>query len=103
MNATSTAPNAETARIGTRAISTWAAVGGTGFGVGPVAGGLLLSTAGWSVVFWVNVPVGLLVLAGATVTVPRSRRSEHPLDRLGARDAEPLSREAYEEVRAAGR
>ncbi|MBB2890513.1 MFS transporter [Flexivirga oryzae] len=72
------------ARSRARAISTWAAVGGTGFGVGPVAGGLLLSTAGWSVVFWVNVPVGLLVLAGATVTVPRSRRSEHPLDRLGA-------------------
>lgn len=67
-----------------RAISTWAAVGGTGFGVGPVAGGLILSLAGWSAVFWVNVPVGLVTLLGAVVTVPRSRRSEHPLDRVGA-------------------
>lgn len=39
-----------------RAIGTWAAIGGTGFGVGPVAGGVLLSFFGWSSVFWVNVP-----------------------------------------------
>lgn len=65
-------------------IGTWAAVGGTGFGVGPVAGGLLMSVTGWSAVFWVNVPVGLLTIAGALIAVPSSPRSEHPLDVRGA-------------------
>jgi MFS transporter, DHA2 family, methylenomycin A resistance protein len=65
------------------AIGTWAAVGGTGFGVGPVAGGVLLTFFGWSSVFWVNVPVAALGIAGAAVTVresrnPRSRRIDRP-------------------------
>jgi MFS transporter, DHA2 family, methylenomycin A resistance protein len=67
------------------AIGTWAAVGGTGFGVGPVAGGVLLTYFGWASVFWVNVPMAVIGIAGTAVTVresrnPRSRR----LDRLGA-------------------
>ncbi|MFC6706069.1 MFS transporter [Flexivirga alba] len=66
------------------AIGTWAAVGGTGFGVGPVVGGLLLSVTGWSSVFWVNVPVGIFAFVGALVAVPRSHPSEHRLDVLGA-------------------
>lgn len=67
-----------------RVIGTWAAVGGTGFGVGPVVGGLLLSVTGWSAVFWVNVPVGLFTLGAALVAVPGSHRNPHPLDRAGA-------------------
>lgn len=67
-----------------RVIGTWAAVGGTGFGVGPVAGGLILSVAAWPAVFWVNVPVGLLTVLLARVALPRPRRGVHPLDRTGA-------------------
>jgi DHA2 family methylenomycin A resistance protein-like MFS transporter len=65
------------------AIGTWAAVGGTGFGVGPVAGGILLTFFGWSSVFWVNVPFAVIGMAGTAVAVresrnPRSRRLDRP-------------------------
>ena len=67
-----------------RMIGIWAAVGGTGFGVGPVVGGLILSVTRWPAVFWVNVPVGLLALGGAWAALPRSPGGVHPLDRRGA-------------------
>jgi len=65
------------------AIGTWAAVGGTGFGVGPVAGGVLLTWFGWASVFWVNVPFAVLGIVGTTVAVhesrnPHSRRLDRP-------------------------
>jgi DHA2 family methylenomycin A resistance protein-like MFS transporter len=65
------------------AIGTWAAVGGTGFGVGPVAGGVLLTFFGWASVFWVNVPFAVIGIAGTAVAVresrnPRSRRLDRP-------------------------
>jgi len=65
------------------AIGTWAAIGGTGFGVGPVAGGILLSFFGWSSVFWVNIPfavvgVALTLAAVAESRNPASRRLDGP-------------------------
>jgi EmrB/QacA subfamily drug resistance transporter len=56
------------------AIGIWAAIGGLGFGIGPVAGGLLLSVFDWPSVFWVNVPFGLIALA-LTSTAVRSGRA----------------------------
>jgi len=68
-----------------RAIGTWAAVGGTGFGVGPVAGGVLLTFFGWASVFWVNVPMAVIGIAGTAVTVRESRNPlSRRLDRPGA-------------------
>jgi len=66
------------------AIGTWAAVGGTGFGAGPVTGGVLLTFFGWASVFWVNVPVAAAAIVGTAVVVPESRdpRSRR-LDRPG--------------------
>lgn len=55
------------------AIGIWAAVGGLGFGLGPVAGGLLLSHFDWSSIFWVNVPVGVAGMAVSMVSVHESR------------------------------
>ena len=55
------------------AIGAWAAIGGTGFGAGPVVGGILLSWFGWASVFWVNVPFALAGVLGATVAVRESR------------------------------
>jgi MFS transporter, DHA2 family, methylenomycin A resistance protein len=55
------------------AIGTWAAIGGTGFGVGPVVGGILLSLFSWSSVFWVNVPFALIAVALTLAAVRESR------------------------------
>jgi len=57
------------------AIGTWAAIGGTGFGVGPVVGGVLLTFFGWASVFWVNLPFAVAALA---VTVTAVRESRNP-------------------------
>ncbi len=66
------------------AIGTWAAIAGLGFGAGPVVGGLLLGVFGWSSVFWVNVPLGLLALLLGLVAVPDSRDPRpRPLDLAG--------------------
>jgi DHA2 family methylenomycin A resistance protein-like MFS transporter len=43
-----------------RSIGFWAAAGGVGVTVGPVLGGLLVSTLGWPSIFLVNLPIGLI-------------------------------------------
>lgn len=60
------------------AIGTWAAIGGTGFGVGPVVGGILLSFFGWSSVFWVNVPFAAVAV---TLTLAAVNESRNPASR----------------------
>jgi EmrB/QacA subfamily drug resistance transporter len=46
-----------------RALGVWAAIGGAGAAAGVLLSGLLTAGPGWQWVFWVNVPVGLVVLA----------------------------------------
>jgi MFS transporter, DHA2 family, methylenomycin A resistance protein len=55
------------------AIGTWAAISGTGFGLGPVAGGILLSFFSWSSVFWVNIPFAVVAVAVTLIAVTESR------------------------------
>lgn len=66
------------------AIGVWAAIGGIGFGLGPVVGGVLLSMFGWSSVFWVNVPVaGACLVLSVAVISPAQGGERRPLDPLG--------------------
>lgn len=46
-----------------RALGVWAAIGGTGAAAGVLLSGLLTAGPGWQWVFFVNVPVGVVVLA----------------------------------------
>ncbi len=58
-----------------KALGIWGALGGGGAAVGVLAGGLLTRYAGWEWIFYVNVPVGALVLA-LTPRFVRESRSE---------------------------
>jgi EmrB/QacA subfamily drug resistance transporter len=53
-----------------KALSVWAGIGGMGAAVGVLVGGLLTSGPGWEWVFYVNVPVGIAVLAGVLALIP---------------------------------
>src|SRR5829696_6597563 len=69
-----------------RALSVWASLGGVGFTAGVLIGGLLTSGPGWRWVFFINVPVGMVLLAAIRAVVPPHRpdRAAQRLDVLGA-------------------
>jgi EmrB/QacA subfamily drug resistance transporter len=68
----------------TRALGVYAAMTGMGGGVGVVAGGLLTTYASWRWVFFVNVPLGLALAAGARYVLPESQRHPRRWDLPGA-------------------
>ncbi|GAA3236013.1 MFS transporter [Nonomuraea helvata] len=45
-----------------RALGVWAAIGGTGAALGVLLGGVLTAGPGWKWVFFVNVPIGVILL-----------------------------------------
>jgi len=56
-----------------RAIGTWGAVFGISMALGPILGGVLVQTAGWRSVFWVNVPIAIAAIVLTAKFVPESR------------------------------
>ena len=54
--------------------------------VGPLLGGLLVQQASWRWVFFVNLPLGVVALAGLSLRLPApdTERPDRPLDTLGA-------------------
>jgi MFS family permease len=67
------------------AFGVFAFVGSAGASIGVVAGGVLTELADWHWIFLVNVPVGLLALAGAVrVLEPDPDRPAGSVDLLGA-------------------
>src|SRR5437763_3663767 len=61
-----------------KALGIWGALGAGGASVGIILGGLLTRYAGWQYVFFINVPVGVTVLALAARLVPESRLDTAP-------------------------
>ncbi|HET7172229.1 MAG TPA: DHA2 family efflux MFS transporter permease subunit [Gaiellales bacterium] len=56
-----------------RALGIWGAASGTGGAAGVLLGGLLTSYLSWPWIFFINVPVGLAVIAAAPFVVNESR------------------------------
>ncbi|WP_431896403.1 MFS transporter [Nonomuraea sp. bgisy101] len=70
-----------------RALGVWSALGGGGAALGVLLGGLITAGPGWSWVFHVNVPIGLVIAAVLAVLLPARQASSagRPrLDVLGA-------------------
>ena len=61
-----------------QAIAIWAAIFGLGVGVGPVVGGLLLEQFEWNAVFYVNLPVVVVALAGGAYFLADSKDEHAP-------------------------
>jgi EmrB/QacA subfamily drug resistance transporter len=75
-----TAPSRITAAVGA-----WSASAGFSTVAGPVIGGVLIDWFGWRWVFFINGPIGLLLLAGGLRALPRNsmRESSRLPDFLG--------------------
>jgi len=69
-----------------KALGAWGAVGGSGAAAGVLFGGILTKYLGWEWIFFVNIPVGIVVLALATRFVRESRQQDavREYDVLGA-------------------
>ena len=63
-----------------RAIGAWTGLGGVASATGPFLGGYLIAVASWRWIFFINLPIGLVVLLladppRARVTRPRRQRA----------------------------
>jgi EmrB/QacA subfamily drug resistance transporter len=69
-----------------RAIGAWSGLGGLASAAGPLLGGYLIAVASWRWIFFINVPLGAVVLALSTRHVPESKdpNAGGQLDLLGA-------------------
>ncbi|MBQ1088852.1 MFS transporter [Streptomyces sp. B93] len=68
----------------TKALGVWATLGGSGAAAGVLLGGALTEGPGWRWVFYVNVPVGLAVLAALPALLPARAPRPARLDLPGA-------------------
>ena len=69
-----------------KALGIWGALGGSGAAAGVLFGGILTKYLGWEWIFFVNVPVGVLVFAVTRPIVPESRADlgHRRFDAIGA-------------------
>jgi len=62
------------------ALGAWGAVGGLAIAIGPLVGGAVVEGASWQWIFWLNVPIGLVLLPMAWFRLTESRGSSTSLD-----------------------
>jgi EmrB/QacA subfamily drug resistance transporter len=65
------------------AIGAWGGVAGLAVAAGPLIGGFIVELASWQWIFWVNVPIGLVLLVLAQSWLTESRGRTRQLDVLG--------------------
>ncbi|MEV6138773.1 MFS transporter [Nocardia sp. NPDC051990] len=65
------------------AIGIWGGISGLGVALGPLIGGAVVEGLSWQWIFWVNVPIGVLVLPFAARVLAESHGRAKRLDPLG--------------------
>ena len=65
------------------ALGIWGAVAGLAIATGPVVGGAVVQGWSWQTIFWLNVPLGLLLIPMARMRVVESRGTATHLDLPG--------------------
>lgn len=58
------------ARARSRAIGVWGGTAGVALALGPLLGGVLVEFTGWPGMFWVNLPIGVVAVAGLALWMP---------------------------------
>src|SRR3954452_5442466 len=61
------------------ALGAWGGIGGLAVALGPVVGGAVVNGLNWHWIFWLNVPIGLVL---APLALSRLRESRGPSDKL---------------------
>jgi len=65
------------------ALGIWGAIGGAAVALGPLVGGAVTSGWSWQYIFWLNVPVGLVLIPLAWWKLSESRGTRARLDLVG--------------------
>jgi EmrB/QacA subfamily drug resistance transporter len=71
------------------ALGIWGGVSGLGVAIGPLVGGAVVSGISWHWIFWINVPVGLVLVPLALARLSESRGPAPSLDLRGLALAGP--------------
>jgi EmrB/QacA subfamily drug resistance transporter len=71
------------------ALGIWGGVSGLGVALGPLVGGAVISGVSWHWIFWINVPVGLVLVPLALTKLNESRGPSARLDLQGLALAAP--------------
>ncbi|MCK9861640.1 MFS transporter [Paenibacillus sp. ATY16] len=65
------------------AIGLWSGISGLGLSIGPLVGGIIINGAPWEMVFWINVPVGIIAVILGALWLTESKGERKPLDLPG--------------------
>ncbi len=66
------------------ALGIWGAIGGAAIALGPLVGGVVTTGWSWHYIFWLNVPIGIVLVPLAWWKLAESRGSQTRLDLPGA-------------------
>jgi EmrB/QacA subfamily drug resistance transporter len=64
-------------------LGAWGGIGGLGAALGPLAGGMLAGSVGWRAIFWLNVPLGLVLMPLGRLRLAESHGPRRRLDLAG--------------------
>ena len=65
------------------ALGIWGAIGGLAIAIGPLVGGAIVEGVSWQFIFWINVPLGLLLAPLARFGLDESYGERHAFDFTG--------------------